>query len=108
MSKIHQYFAENNLPQFRWTELHYPEILSVSTLPEKFRLLAADECEKSIQYIAWHRQKTWLQEMSNSLRNITDTKDNCADLYDWHHEQEQQYWPDFKYRFADLWPEYQC
>jgi hypothetical protein len=29
-------------------------------------------------------------------------------LYDWHQDQEQKYWPDFKYRFADLWPEYQC
>jgi sulfatase maturation enzyme AslB (radical SAM superfamily) len=108
LSEVHQYFAENNLPQFRWTELHYPEILSVSTLPEKFRLRAADECEKSIQYMTWHRQKTWLQEMANSLRNITGTKDNCQDLYDWHVTQENTYWPDFKYRFADLWPEYQC
>jgi hypothetical protein len=96
------------LPSLRWNELHHPEKLSVRALPEKFRLIAADQCEQSIKYHALHRQRTWLQEMATSLRaTVNDTVD-CEYLYDWHQDQEQKYWPDFKYRFADLWPEYQC
>jgi MoaA/NifB/PqqE/SkfB family radical SAM enzyme len=108
LSAIHEYFKEHNLPSLRWNELHHPEKLSVSALPEKFRLIAADQCEQSIKYHALHRQRTWLQEMATSLRVTVNDAVDCEYLYDWHTDQEQKYWPDFKYRFADLWPEYQC
>lgn len=104
--EIHQYFLDNNLPTIRWNELHHPSILSVSSLPEKFRLLAAEQCTNSIPLHTWHRQRSWLKEMSNSLQNVNNTVDNCQDLVDWHNTQEQTYWPDFKYKFKDLWPEY--
>jgi organic radical activating enzyme len=106
LSQVHEYFADNNLPNMRWNELNNPVVLSVINLPKQFRDLAAQELEKSIPYHKWHRQKTFLQEMANSIRNTTTSKDNCNDLYEWHSKQEQTYWPDFKYRFADLWPEY--
>jgi hypothetical protein len=108
LSAIHEYFKQNNLPTLRWNELNHPEPLAVNALPEKFRLQAAAECEKSIPYHSWHRQRTWLREMANSLRNIPGTNDNCDYLYAWHIKQEQKYWPNFEHRFADLWPEYQC
>lgn len=106
LSSLHQYFLENNLPNIRWNELHYPSQLSVTSLPEKFRLIAADECEKSIEFHNWHRQKTWLQEMANSLRRVTNEQSDCTYLYNWHTRQENEFWPDFKYKFAELWPEY--
>ncbi len=106
LSSLHQYFLENNLPTIRWNELHFPNQLSVVNLPEKFRLIAADECEKSIEFHRWHRQKTWLQEMANSLRQTINDKTDCEYLYNWHVRQENEFWPDFKYKFAELWPEY--
>lgn len=108
LSEVHRYFLDNNLPTIRWNELHHPYILSVSNLPERFRLQAADECEKSIPFHNWHRQKTWLHEMANSLRKINNNNQDCNYLYEWHLTQENTYWPDFKYKFANLWPEYQC
>lgn len=106
LSEIHQYFLDNNLPTIRWNELHYPNELSVSNLPLELRLRAAEECEKSIPFHNWHRQKTWLQEMANSLRKVDNKNQSCHYLREWHHRQESIYWPDFKYKFIDLWPEY--
>ena len=106
LEEIHKYFLENNLPTIRWNELHHPKELSVSTLPVEFRLRAAEQCEKSIKYHSWHRQQKWLQEMANSLRSMNSKTTNCNYLYNWHNSQETKFWPDFKYKFKDLWPEY--
>ena len=108
LSQVHEYFADNKLPNMRWNELNNPVVLSVINLPKQFRDQAVQELEKSIPYHKWHRQKTFLQEMANSIKNITANKDNCDDLYNWHFEQEQTYWSNFKYKFADLWPEYRA
>jgi organic radical activating enzyme len=106
LSDIHQYFRDNNLPNIRWNELNHPKILSVVNLPKRFRLRAADELEKSIPYHSWHRQQKFLAEMANNIRTIENNITDCADLYTWHHKQESNYWPNFKYKFAELWPEY--
>jgi MoaA/NifB/PqqE/SkfB family radical SAM enzyme len=108
LSEVNRYFFENNFPQPRWNELTYPEILSVARLPNHLIQRSITELEHSVQYITWPRQKKFLQDMANSLRAVnSDTKD-CSQLLQWHHNQEQKYWPDFKYKFAELWPEYQC
>ena len=106
LSSIHQFFLDNNLPTIRWNELHHPNVLSVSNLPEKFRLLAAEEAEKSIPLHTWHRQQTWLQEIATSLRQHSNNNTDCSYLYSWHTEQEQTYWPTFPLKFETLWPEY--
>ena len=106
LQQIHQYFLDNKLPTIRWNELHHPSILSVSALPKKFRLLAAEQCIKSIPLHTWHRQRSWLEEMSNSLKEINNNTSDCQPLYSWHEIQEQTYWPEFKFKFKELWPEY--
>ena len=106
LSKLHEYFADNDLPMMRWNELHHPNVLSVSSLPQQFIDRAIVELENSTQYHYSPVQERFLQEMAASLRNIKSTKINCDDLYAWHEKQEQTYWPNFKYKFAELWPEY--
>jgi len=106
LSNLHQYFENNNLPTFRWNELHHPSILSVISLPELFRFKAADELEKSIKYHSQPRQINFLRDMAQNLRNIKNKEVSCSQLKNWHIKQENTYWPDFKYKFADLWTEY--
>lgn len=106
LSSVHEFFKQNNLPNIRWNELNHPSILSVVNLPERFRLQAADELEKSISYHNWPRQRKFLSDMAVNLRNAKNSIDNCDSLYNWHLTQENQYWPNFKYKFADLWPEF--
>jgi organic radical activating enzyme len=106
LSALHEYFIDNDLPMMRWNELHHPSLLSVSSLPQRFLNKAVNELEKSIQYHSSPNQKRFLQDMANSLKDKMSDHQNCNDLYVWHSEQEQTYWPDFKYKFAKLWPEY--
>lgn len=107
LSTLHEYFADNDLPMMRWNELHYPNVLSVSSLPQRFRATAIQELEKSIQYHYSPNQERFLQDMINSLKTVkSGNQEECNSLYNWHANQEQTYWPDFKYKFADLWPEF--
>lgn len=106
LSEIHQYFQDNNLPTLRWNELHYPNILSVAGLPKKYRLIAANELEKSIPYHDIEKQQEFLQTIAENLRSIKNNASNCDNLYRWHQLQESTHWPDFKHKFAELWPEY--
>jgi MoaA/NifB/PqqE/SkfB family radical SAM enzyme len=106
LSNINQYFVDNNFPQPRWNELTYPSILSVAALPNRFIKQSIIELENSSQYITWPRQKKFLLDMAQSLRKIDNQKEDCGDLIQWHIDQENTYWPDFKYKFVDLWPEY--
>lgn len=104
--ELHQYFLDNDLPMMRWNELNHPHILSVISLPRKFLDQAIIELEGSIKYHMWETQQNFLRDMANSLKTIQTDKKDCEDLYQWHHDQENTYWPDFKYKFAKLWPEY--
>lgn len=106
LSEVNRYFFENDFPQPRWNELTYPEILSVARLPNRFIQKSIIELENSIQYIRWPRQKKFLQDMANNLRLVKNNTDSCEELLKWHETQENRYWPDFKYKFAELWPEY--
>lgn len=107
LSTLHEYFADNDLPMMRWNELHYPNVLSVSSLPQRFRATAIQELEKSIQYHYSPNQERFLQDMINSLKAVkSGNQEECNSLYNWHANQEQTYWPNFKYKFADLWPEF--
>jgi organic radical activating enzyme len=106
LSKLHEYFVNHNLPMMRWNELHHPNILSVSSLPRKYLNKAIQELEMSKQYHFMPVQERFLSEISKSLQSIKNTKDNCDDLYQWHHEQESQYWPETKLKFEELWPEF--
>ena len=106
LSSVHEYFKQNNLPSPRWNELNHPEILAVVNLPERYRLRAAEELEKSISYHSWPRQRKFLSDMAVNLRNTNNQSVNCDSLYQWHLDQETTFWPNFKYKFAELWPEY--
>ena len=106
LSTLHKYFVDNDLPMMRWNELHYPNLLSVSSLPRRFLDTAIEELRKSIHYHSSPNQKRFLQDMADSLKDKMSDYQNCNDLYNWHSEQEQTYWSDFKYKFVDLWPEY--
>lgn len=106
LSNINKYFFDNNFPQPRWNELTYPEILSVSHLPNRFIKQSIQELEKSVQYINWPRQKQFLKDMATSLTKIDNKIINCDKLVNWHNNQETKYWPNFRYKFANLWPEY--
>jgi hypothetical protein len=90
----------------RWNELHYPNILSVASLPKEFIMKAVDELKKSMQYHYSPVQERFLEDMVNSLNSITPTNTTCDNLYKWHKNQEDAYWPNFKLKFADLWLEY--
>jgi sulfatase maturation enzyme AslB (radical SAM superfamily) len=107
LSELHQYFADNNLPSIRWSELHYPEILSVSSLPQSYINKAIEELKLSESYHnSMPVQKQFLQDMANSLKNLKPTKLNCDDLNKWHLDQETKYWPNSPLKFSKLWPEY--
>ena len=107
LSKLHQYFADNDLPMMRWNELHYPDVLSVSSLPKDYLNKAITELELSKQYHYMPVQERFLADMANSLQNINSSSQDCKKLYQWHSVQEQTYWPNTKLKFEDLWPEYQ-
>jgi len=106
LSEVNRFFYENNFPQPRWNELTYPIILSVANLPKHLIDKSIKELENSVQYITWPRQKKFLQDLANNLRLVDNTTQDCKSLVDWHINQENTYWPDFKYKFVDLWPEY--
>ena len=106
LSELHQYFADNDLPMMRWNELHYPDVLSVSSLPKHYLNKAIAELELSKQYHYMPVQEKFLADMANSLQNINPRNQDCKNLYQWHSTQEQTYWPDTKLKFEDLWPEY--
>lgn len=103
LTKIYQAFREYDLPMMRWSELHHPEVLSVVSLPQPFINRAIQELEicSNFEYAA-----PFLKQMLETLKQVNSSKINCDELYIWHEEQEQTYWPDFKYKFAELWPEY--
>lgn len=107
LSELHQYFADNDLPMMRWNELHYPDVLSVSSLPKDYLNKAIAELESSKQYHYMPVQERFLADMANSLQNINSSNQDCKKLYQWHMVQEQTYWPNTKLKFEDLWPEYQ-
>ena len=106
LSELHQYFADYDLPMMRWNELHYPDLLSVSSLPKHHLNKAIAELELSKQYHYMPVQERFLADMARSLQNITSVNQDCEKLYQWHLTQEQTYWPDTKLKFEDLWPEY--
>ena len=106
LSELHQYFADNDLPMMRWNELHYPDVLSVSSLPKHYLNKAIAELELSKQYHYMPVQERFLADMANSLQNINSSSQDCEKLYQWHATQEQTYWPNTKLKFEDLWPEY--
>ena len=47
-----------------------------------------------------------LSNVKSKQKNLTVKTQNCKPLIDWHINQENTYWPNFKYKFVDLWPEY--
>jgi MoaA/NifB/PqqE/SkfB family radical SAM enzyme len=106
LSKVNKFFYENNFPQPRWNELTYPVILSVANLPKHFIDKSVQELENSVQYINWPKQQKFLLDIANNLKNLTVNTKDCKSLIDWHINQENTYWPNFKYKFVDLWPEY--
>lgn len=106
LSQLHEYFADNNFPKMRWNELHYPNVLSVASLPQRFLNKAIDELKKSVQYHYSPVQEKFLLDMALSLQKVKSTVDNCDSLFNWHHDQEQTYWPNFPLKFANLWSEY--
>lgn len=106
LSTLHEFFYKNNLPNFRWNELHHPSILAVANLPKKFRTIAAKELTNSIKYHTQHRQISFLQDMAENLITIESEDSDCLIIYDWHETQENTYWPNFKHKFSNLWPEY--
>jgi len=106
LSDLHEYFADNDLPMMRWNELHYPNILSVSSLPKHYLNKAIAELDLSKQYHYYPVQERFITDMANSLRNIDSPNQDCEKLYQWHSTQEQTYWPNTKLKFEDLWPEY--
>lgn len=106
LSSLHEYFIDNQLPTIRWNELHYPNILSVSSLPRHLLEVARSELFKSVKYHTMPVQKKFLQDMANSLEFIQSSNTDCKDLYEWHEIQEKTYWPDSRLKFANLWPEF--
>jgi organic radical activating enzyme len=103
LSNIYESFIHYNLPFMRWSELHHPAILSVINLPQKFIEKAIGELKICInnQY-----PSPFLEQMYRSLKSVNSNTKNCNELIQWHIDQEENYWPDFKYKFADLWTEY--
>jgi acyl carrier protein phosphodiesterase len=87
----------------RWSELQQPEVLSVASLPQHFINLAIEQLDQCSKL---EPAADFLTQIKDSLEKVNSNKNNCDDLYTWHHDQEQKYWPNFKYKFADLWPEY--
>ena len=103
LTKIYDSFAAYGLPNMRWSELTDPKILSVVNLPQTFINRAIKELENCV---GLPNATPFLEQMLNSLKTVNSTTTNCNNLYTWHKNQEQQYWPDFKYKFSDLWQEY--
>ena len=103
LNKIYQSFADYNFPDMRWSELHTPSILSVAKLPPNFIDRAVKELEICIQH---KKSNSFLKEMLASLKTVNSITKNCNNLYKWHDTQEKYFWPNFKYKFANLWPEY--
>lgn len=106
LSEVNKFFYENNFPQPRWNELTYPTILSVANLPKHLIDRSVKELENSVQFIKWPKQQKFLLDIANNLKSLTVDTQDCKELINWHIKQENTYWPNFKYKFVDLWPEY--
>lgn len=106
LSEVNKFFYENNFPQPRWNELTYPTILSVANLPKHLIDRSVKELENSVQFIKWPKQQKFLLDIANNLKSLTVNTQDCKELINWHINQENTYWPNFKYKFVDLWPEY--
>lgn len=108
LSDIHEYFHSNRFPRVRWSELHYPRILSVEYLPHNYIDKAINQLQKSVDY---HNdmpvQKKFMIDMISSLTSKKSPTVNCQELLDWHALQEKTYWPNFPLKFSNLWPEYE-
>lgn len=104
MSDLYTKFLEYELPLMRWNELLYPNELRVSNLPQNYIAMAIKELEYCAERYA--NGDPFLEEMATSLKRVNSNTNNCDYLFKWHHTQEQTYWPDFQYKFKDLWPNY--
>lgn len=105
LTEMFESFKEHDIPAMRWNELHFPDALKVTSLPQQFIMKAITEIEKNVKFI--QNGSTFLQEMAKSMQSLTnyDNKDSQY-LYDWHSDLEETYWPNFKHKFENLWPEY--
>jgi organic radical activating enzyme len=104
--ELHEYFEDHKIPKMRWNELNHPYLLSVISLPQQFIDRAVKELRGSIRFHDWEPQQRFLSDMADALERVIPTINNCNELYKWHHEQEQTYWPNAPLKFAELWPEY--
>jgi organic radical activating enzyme len=104
LSNLYKKLQQYEFPLMRWNELSNPKELRVSNLPQKFidRAIAELEYCASLQFSG----DTFLEEMASSLKNVNSTTTNCDYLFAWHEWQEQTYWPNFQYKFENLWSYY--
>ena len=110
IGELLEYFVDNNLPHIRWNELIYPEILSPYQLPDLLMKLAVEQTKKGIDYAVKHhkskvQENFWCRQADN-LSKTSNPNANTILLYQWHKNQEQQFWPETKLKFEDLWPEF--
>jgi hypothetical protein len=103
LSTLYRSFLDYDLPIMRWNELINPDIISVSKLPQRFIDKAIEELMLSLKLQPY---TPFLQEMATSLRQLNNNNTNCQELYNWHNEMEQTYWPNSNLKFANLWNEF--
>ena len=108
LTKLYQYFEDNNLPLLRLSELQYPQELSVINLPTPFLRQAAKQAILGTEYTKrtfQHNQTELLIQIANRLNTVSNNT-NVETIYRWHLNQETKYWPNSTLRFSELWPEF--
>jgi len=106
LSTLHEFFLDNKLPNIRWNELHYPDILSVVNLPQHHINIAIKELECSLEYNLQPVQQRFIKDMQRTLQSINSITEDCRDLNKWHQQREETYWPTANLKFKNLWKEY--
>lgn len=105
LSEVFEALRDYNLPDMRLSELTYPHILSVFSLPNHLMKIAADKAIKSIPYATKPIQQ-FLQNQHDNLLAVPDRYVDIEELYTHHRDQENKYWPNFELKFEKLWPEF--
>ena len=106
LSEVYESMLDNNLPYMVLSELIYPHILSVASLPTHLLRVAANESLKSMKYATTQSQRSFLKGQYDSMTTGINDSGNIEALYEFHRTQERNYWPNAPLTFEKLWADF--
>ncbi len=100
-----KYLKDNDLPRTRWNWLNHPHELDVLNLPDSFKKSCLEQLQQTNDIFP-DSDDTFFKTMAGTISTNTSQNTTCDYLYQWHHQQEETFWPNSALKFKDLWPEF--